>query len=96
MKKERAEKRSRQNFNPKTLHDMTGGDDHDDDHDDDPVSGDHHDVHDYDSGDDHNGCGDQGHDHNQDDFDKWWLYLLMLLGAPSSMNKNLHIDNASK
>ena len=32
MKKERAEKRSRQNFNPKTLHDMTGddGDDHDD------------------------------------------------------------------
>ena len=36
MKKDRAEKRSRQNFNPKTLHDMTGDDgDVDDDDDDD-------------------------------------------------------------
>ena len=40
VKKDRAEKRSRQNFNPKTLHDMTGDDHHD--HDDGGDDNHHH------------------------------------------------------
>ena len=62
---------------------MTGGDDNDDDYDDDGC--DHN----------HDGRDDDDH-HNEDEVDKFWAIFFVILGAPSSMNKNLHIDNSSK